>query len=123
MRVADLIVNNEVPRVDKKETMEKVIIEITSRRLGATAVMDGDELCGLITDGDLRRMIQNHPDYLKLTAEDAMTRNPQTIAHDEMVVEALHRMRTNNITQLPVLKDNEYIGVIHLHDILKEGIF
>ncbi len=123
MRVADLIVKNEVPAVDINEPMDKVIIEITSKRLGATAVMENNTLKGLITDGDLRRMIQKYPDYISLKAKDAMTANPQTIDHDEMVVEALNRMRENNITQLPVLSEGQYVGVIHLHDILKEGIF
>ncbi|MEJ2595412.1 MAG: CBS domain-containing protein, partial [bacterium] len=123
MRVADLIVKNEVPAVDLNEPMDRVIIEITSKRLGATAVMENNTLKGLITDGDLRRMIQKHPDYMALKARDAMTVNPQTIDHDEMVVEALNRMRENNITQLPVLREGQYVGVIHLHDILKEGIF
>ena len=123
MRVSDLIVNNEVPIVDVDETMEKVIIEISSKRLGATAVLKNGTLVGLITDGDLRRMIQKHPEYLTLTAKDAMTSNPRTIDENEMIVEALSQMRENNITQLPVMKGKKYVGVLHLHDILKEGIF
>ena len=123
LRVSDIIVNNEVPKVDLDETMEKVIIEISSKRLGATAVLHEDELKGLITDGDLRRMIQKNPDYIKLTAKDAMTANPLTIDQNEMAVEALNLMQENNITQLPVLNDGKYVGVLHLHDILKEGIF
>ncbi len=123
LRVSDLIVNNEVPEVDLDETMEKVIIEISSKRLGATAVLHEDELKGLITDGDLRRMIQKNPDYVKLTAKDAMTANPLTIDQNEMAVEALNLMQDNNITQLPVLNDGKYVGILHLHDILKEGIF
>ena len=123
LRVSDIIVNNEVPKVDLDETMEKVIIEISSKRLGATAVLHEDELKGLITDGDLRRMIQKNPDYVKLTAKDAMTANPLTIDQNEMAVEALNLMQENNITQLPVLNDGKYVGVLHLHDILKEGIF
>ena len=123
LRVSDLIVNNEVPEVDLDETMEKVIIEISSKRLGATAVLHEDKLKGLITDGDLRRMIQKNPDYVKLTAKDAMTANPLTIDQNEMAVEALNLMQDNNITQLPVLNDGKYVGVLHLHDILKEGIF
>ena len=123
LRVSDLIVNNEVPEVDLDETMEKVIIEISSKRLGATAVLHEDELKGLITDGDLRRMIQKNSDYVKLTAKDAMTANPLTIDQNEMAVEALNLMQDNNITQLPVLNDGKYVGVLHLHDIIKEGIF
>ena len=123
MRVADLSVNNNVPQVASNENISNVIIEISSKRLGATAVIDNGKLIGLITDGDLRRMIQKFPDYLQLTAKDAMTSNPMSISHDEMVVEALSKMRENNITQLPVVDGSKYVGVIHLHDILREGIF
>jgi arabinose-5-phosphate isomerase len=112
-----------VPKVYEEEPVSDVIIEISSKRLGATAVLDdNDRLVGIITDGDLRRMIQQYPDYQKLTAKDVMTKNPKTIQKDELVVDALHMMREKNITQLPVLDNEKYIGVIHLHDILKEGI-
>jgi arabinose-5-phosphate isomerase len=122
MRVEDLAINNEVPKVHKDETIENTIIEMTTKRLGATAVLDDGKLVGIVTDGDLRRMIQKHPNYLTLTAKDAMSANPRTIQYDELVVEALSQMRENNITQLPVKKGDEYVGVIHLHDILREGI-
>jgi len=123
LRVEDLAMNNEVPKVDINEGMNNVILEISSRRLGATAVLDNGKLVGIITDGDLRRMIQGHSDYFKLKAADTMTVNPRTINHDALLVDALSLMRENNITQLPVVKDTIYIGVIHLHDILREGIF
>ena len=109
--------------MDAEEQMSDVIIEISSKRLGATAVLENDKLIGIITDGDLRRMIQAYPDYQKLTAREVMTHNPSTIEKDELVVDALHMMREKNITQLPVMDHGTYIGVIHLHDILKEGIF
>jgi len=123
MRVSDLSINNQVPKVDVGENMSNVIIEISSKMLGATAVLENEELVGLITDGDLRRMIQKHPDYSTLKAYDVMSSNPRTIDQNELVVEALSTMRENNITQLLVLDKNKYVGVIHLHDILKEGIF
>lgn len=123
LRVQDLAVNNLVPRVDAEEQMSDVIIEISSKRLGATAVLENGKLIGIITDGDLRRMIQTYPDYQKLTAREVMTHKPSTIEKDELVVDALHMMRGKNITQLPVMDHGKYIGVIHLHDILKEGIF
>jgi arabinose-5-phosphate isomerase len=122
LRVYDLAVNNQVPQVDAAEQISDVIIEISSKRLGATAVLEDGKLIGIITDGDLRRMIQSYPDYQKLTAREVMTHNPRTIDKDELVVDALHLMREKNITQLPVLDQGKYIGVIHLHDILKEGI-
>lgn len=123
MRVADLSINNLVPKVDVKENISNVIIEISSKMLGTTAVLDQDRLVGVITDGDLRRMIQKSSDYQHLTAGDIMTVTPRTIDQNEMVVEALSLMRENNITQLIVMSEDKYIGVIHLHDILREGIF
>ena len=123
LRVVDLASNNLVPKVNHSESIQRVIIEISSKRLGATAVINGEKLVGVITDGDLRRMIENHDDFNNLIANDIMTKDPLTINDDELVVNALTLMRENNITQLPVLKNNIYAGVIHLHDILKEGIF
>lgn len=123
LRVSDLSVNNMVPKVVANESISNVILEISSKRLGTTAVLENDALIGVITDGDLRRMIQKHPNYQELKAADVMTNNPRTVEANEMVVNALSIMRENNITQLPVVKNNRYVGVIHLHDILKEGIF
>jgi len=122
MRVKDLFVNNEVPKVQVSESLDKVIVEISSKRLGATAVLDGEKLVGIITDGDLRRMLQKHPDYLQMKALDIMTPSPRTIQESSLVVDALTLMKEHNITQLPVLKKEKYVGVVHLHDILKEGI-
>ncbi|PLW95607.1 MAG: D-arabinose 5-phosphate isomerase [Marinilabiliales bacterium] len=122
LRVEDLAVNNQVPKVQISETISNVIIEISSKRLGATAVLDNKKLVGIITDGDLRRMIQNHSNFQELKAKDVMTHNPKSIDKDELVVDALNIMRETNITQLPVTDNGRYIGVIHLHDILKEGI-
>ncbi|MFA5416825.1 MAG: KpsF/GutQ family sugar-phosphate isomerase [Bacteroidales bacterium] len=122
MRVSDLSVNNEKPAVNRNALMPEVIIEISSKRLGATAVLDGDRLVGVITDGDLRRMIEKFSDFTHLKAIEVMTNHPLTIDEDEMVVVALELMRKNNITQLPVVSENKYVGIIHLHDILREGI-
>jgi arabinose-5-phosphate isomerase len=123
LRVVDLSETNQVPRVNTDENISKVIIEISSKRLGTTAVIENNILVGVITDGDLRRMIQEHPNYQELKAIDVMTKDPLTVAASEMVVNALALMRENNITQLPVMDGNKYVGIIHLHDILKEGIF
>lgn len=123
MHVSDLSVNNLVPKVDIDENISNVIIEISSKMLGTTAVLDKEKLVGVITDGDLRRMIQKSSNYQHLTAKDVMTKTPKTIDQDELVVEALSMMRENNITQLIVMNKNKYVGIIHLHDILKEGIF
>lgn len=123
MRVIDLASNNEVPEVNSNEPISKVIIEISSKRLGATAVLEKGKLIGVVTDGDLRRMIEKYDNFNTLVARDIMTKNPRTIDKDELVVSALSIMRENNITQLPVTDNGNYLGVIHLHDILKEGIF
>ena len=122
MRVSDLSLNNALPSVNQNALIPEVIIEISSKRLGATAVLENNELVGVITDGDLRRMIEKHNDFRQLKACDVMTKHPLTVDQDELVVAALELMRKNNITQLPVVSENKYVGVIHLHDILREGI-
>lgn len=122
LRVKDLSAQNEVPQVDPGDNIRKVIIEISHKRLGATAVLDQGKLIGIITDGDLRRMLEKYPDLESITAGDIMTSNPKTIDEEKLVVNALDLMRSNNITQLPVVRSGKYVGVIHIHDILKEGI-
>ena len=123
LRVKDLYVNNERPEVGPNDTLTRVIIEMTHKRLGATVVCDNDTILGIITDGDLRRMLMNTPDIEHVKAAQIMTSDPKTIDEDALVVDALHKMRHNSITQLPVVHEGRYLGIIHLHDILKEGIF
>ena len=123
LRVKDLYVNNERPEVGPDENLTRVIIEMTHKRLGATVVSEGDTIIGIITDGDLRRMLMNTPDIEHVKASQIMTSHPKTIEEDALVVDALHKRRANSITQLPVVKEGKYMGIIHLHDILKEGIF
>ena len=123
LRVKDLYVRNERPEVGPDDNLTRVIIEMTHTRLGATVVMDGGRLLGIITDGDLRRMLLKYPDIEHVKASQIMTSNPKTIDEEALVVDALHKMRENSITQLPVTHDGKYLGIIHLHDILKEGIF
>ncbi len=122
LRVADLFVQNQIPKVNISETMENIIVEISSKRLGATAVLQDRKLVGVITDGDLRRMLGKYPDFKSLKAIDIMTADPKTIQKNQLAVDALGIMKENNITQLPVLDGEKYVGVVHLHDILKEGI-
>ena len=122
LKVSDLSTNNQVPKVNVNDTIKSVILEISSRRLGATAVLDGDNLAGIITDGDLRRMLEKNVDFKQFSARDIMSKDPKTIEPDELVVNALTIMRRNNITQLLVVENRKYLGVIHIHDILKEGI-
>lgn len=122
LRVKDLYLNNEKPEVGPDDSLAQVIIEMTKKRLGAAVVTDRDRIAGIITDGDLRRMLLKHPDIEHVKARDIMTPDPKTVDEDDLVADALHKMRHNSITQLPVLKEGRYAGVIHLHDILKEGV-
>ena len=122
LKVSDLSVNNQVPKVQYNDDIRTVIMEISSKRLGVTAVMDKNKLVGVITDGDLRRMLEKTTDIRQITAGGIMSKNPKTIEPDTLVVNALNLMQDNNITQLLVLEKKKYLGVIHLHDILKEGI-
>ncbi len=123
LKVKDLYTKNEKPEVAADDNLTQVIIEMTRKRLGAAVVTEGEQILGIITDGDLRRMLMRHPDIEHVKAGEIMTPNPKTIEEDALVADALHRMRHNSITQLPVTVDGRYVGVIHLHDILKEGIF
>jgi arabinose-5-phosphate isomerase len=122
LRVEDLYVRNEKPAVKPTDELPQVIVEISAKRLGAAAVIEDGKLLGIITDGDLRRMLMKTSDLTGLKASEIMTANPKAIDHQSLVVDALQLMRSHNITQLPVLKDGKYVGVIHLHDILHEGI-
>jgi len=123
MRVSDLYKNNEKPKVNLSDSVKEVIIEISSKRLGATAVVDdSDKLIGVITDGDIRRMLEKYDTFDKLFAKDIMSKNPKTISKNELAVNAFQLMEQNNITQLIVTKKDKYLGLVHLHDILKEGI-
>jgi arabinose-5-phosphate isomerase len=123
MRVSDIFDEQLLPKVNLNETIQNVIIEISSKRLGATAVVDSKEqIAGIITDGDLRRMLQKNIDTSNLTAEMIMSTSPKTTDYDEMAINAFNLMESNTITQLLVIKEGRYVGMIHLHDILREGI-
>ncbi|NJM24467.1 MAG: KpsF/GutQ family sugar-phosphate isomerase [Bacteroidia bacterium] len=124
LKVADIFSRHELPLVRPDTPLKDVIVEISSKRLGCTAVVDdGRALLGIITDGDLRRMLQNDElDFRAAKAADIMSRHPKTIEKDEFAVKALHVMQENNIMQLVVVADQKVEGFIHLHDLLKEGI-
>lgn len=122
LRVGDLSADNEKPKVSPTQSLKEVIVEMTQKRLGVTAVTDDkDHLLGIITDGDLRRMLKKNIPIDNIKAEDIMTAHPKTINPDELAVEALNILRKNQITQLVVTDNGKYLGVIHLHDLLKEG--
>lgn len=122
LKVADLSDQNEKPKIQSHARIREIILTITQHRLGAVAVLDQDQIIGVITDGDIRRMLENHQDLFGLTAADIMGANPKTIDKSELAVNALHMMRQNNISQLIVLNDGKYDGIIHIQDLLKEGI-
>jgi arabinose-5-phosphate isomerase len=123
MKVSDIYTHNELPLVKMDTSLKDVILEISSKRLGCTAVVDDEKnLLGMITDGDLRRMLQKDINLTQAKASDIMTRNPKMIEKDEFAVKALHMMQESSITQLVVINDGKVEGFIHLHDLLKEGI-
>jgi arabinose-5-phosphate isomerase len=123
LRVADLYIQNEKPFVHSDTVLKDVILEISKKRLGMTAVVNSEHaLLGIITDGDLRRMLEKSTPIAEIKAEQIMTSRPKTINADAPAIDAMELMRTNNITQLPVVVDNRYAGVIHLHDLIREGI-
>lgn len=123
LRVSDLIGKNEMPQVSPTAPIKDVIIEISKKRLGTTAVVENNKIVGIITDGDLRRMLTNSPNISNLVAENIMGKNPKTINIDAMAIEALETMENNKISQILVEDNSVYAGVVHLHDLIKEGIF
>lgn len=135
LRVSDLYADNEKPRVHNKDSLKQVIVEMTAKRLGITAVVDNDtNLLGIITDGDLRRMLEKDISIDTVKAGDIMTPHPLVIGPDQMAVDALDLMRKNEISQLVVVDLNakptgtknefqgKYLGIIHLHDLIREGL-
>lgn len=123
LRVADLYTENEKPEVKADQSVKEVIMEMTRTRLGVTAVTGSDgRLMGIITDGDLRRMLQKSDSISHILARDIMTFEPKTILPSEMAVNALDVMRKAEITQLVVAENDTYLGILHLHDLVKEGL-
>jgi arabinose-5-phosphate isomerase len=123
LKVSDVFVQNQLPIVTPEAPLKEVILEISSKRLGCTAVaVDDKRLLGIITDGDLRRMLQKDVNLSTLKASEIMTRNPKKIEKDEFAVKALQLMQASSITQLVVVDGDKVLGFIHLHDLLKEGI-
>jgi arabinose-5-phosphate isomerase len=123
LRVADLANKNEKPAVLPTATIKEVIVEMTKKRLGTTVVVSNDnKVLGIITDGDLRRMLERENDFTNLTAENIMTANPQKITENSLATEAMQLLQQQNITQLVVEDDGKYFGIIHLHDLIGEGI-
>lgn len=122
LRISDLYTQNERPAVGPDSSLREVIIEISTKRLGVTAVVESKRAIGVITDGDLRRMLSQDKDLSQVKAKDIMSESPKTIAEDAMAVEAVKLMKNTNISQLLVVSADEYVGVVHFHDLLKEGL-
>lgn len=122
LRVDEIVAHNEAPKVYRNTSVKDVIVEISKKRLGTTAVVEDGRIIGIITDGDLRRMLEKNTDISDLTAADIMSADPIQVNADTMAVMALDIMQKNNITQILVSENEQYIGVVHFHDLLKEGI-
>lgn len=122
LRVGDMLDQSHKPEVAPETNIKKVIFEISEKRLGVTAVIENNKVIGIITDGDIRRMLNNNDTFAHLTAKDIMTKSPKMIQLSDMVTDALNILEDFSITQLVVLENEQYKGVLHLHDILKEGI-
>lgn len=122
LKVEDLYPLNEKPAVNPNTSIKDLILEISSKRLGITAVIDHENLIGIVTDGDLRRMLEKEVDFRGYSAKDIMTKNPITINAEELAATALQLMENRKITQLIVKNKDKYVGVIHLHDLVREGI-
>ncbi len=123
LKVADVYVHNPQPKVLPNASLKEVIVEITQKRLGATAVVQkNNTIIGIITDGDLRRMLNKSSTLENINAADILTPQPKTIAADTLAVEALEVLKKYDISQLIVAENNTYLGIIHLHDLVREGI-
>jgi len=122
-KVGDLLNQTNVPSVGPEAELKEIIMEISAKMLGATAVTKDGALLGIITDGDLRRMMEKHSNLSEIRAREVMTPNPKSIDVEALATEALALMEKHRITQLPVLKENMCVGIVHLHQIIREGIF
>ncbi|TCC92676.1 KpsF/GutQ family sugar-phosphate isomerase [Pedobacter hiemivivus] len=122
LRTGDLAVKNQKPSISPDASVKDVIIEISQNRLGTVVVVEEDVILGIITDGDIRRMLQKHSDLTNIKASDLMNPNPKRIEKDQLAIHALEIIKENNITQLLVTDAGNYFGIVHLHDLLQEGI-
>lgn len=122
LRIGDMVNKNQKPQVDENTSVKAVIVEISEKMLGATAVLKGKTPIGIVTDGDIRRMLKKYDNISGLTAKDIMSSSPKTIKTDVLAVEALETMQKRGISQLLVVENNDYVGVVHLHNLINEGI-
>jgi len=122
LTVDDIVQTNMKPEVDLDTDVRKVIVEISEKMLGVSAVIENDKIIGVVTDGDIRRMLNKYENINGLTARDIMTTNPKTIQVDKLAIVALKLMQDNGISQLLAVQNEEYKGVVHLHNLINEGI-
>ncbi|NJW54022.1 KpsF/GutQ family sugar-phosphate isomerase [Salinimicrobium oceani] len=122
LRVSDIADQNQKPQVEPNTPIPQVIVEISEKMLGVTAVIENEEIIGIVTDGDIRRMLYKSTDIAGLTAKDIMSPHPKTIESEAMAVDALDVLEENKISQLLAVKDGKYYGVVHLHNLIREGI-
>ena len=122
LKVSDIVSHNQKPEVSPDTDIKKVIVEISEKMLGVTAVLNNHQIVGIVTDGDIRRMLSKTDSIKGLTAKDIMSVNPKTIEVDCLAIDALHLMKKNKITQLLATKQGEYVGIIHLHNLIQEGL-
>lgn len=122
LRVEDIVSNNLKPQIESGASVKEVIVEISEKMLGVTAVMEKDSVVGIVTDGDIRRMLSKYDSINSITARDIMTQNPKTIAPNVLAVKALEILRKHGISQLLVMDGKNYLGIVHLHNLINEGI-
>lgn len=122
LKVSDIVPHNQKPEVSPDTDIKKVIVEISEKMLGVTAVLNNHQIVGIVTDGDIRRMLSKTDSIKGLAAKDIMSANPKTIEVDCLAIDALHLMEKNKITQLLATKQGEYVGIIHLHNLIQEGL-
>ena len=122
LKVSDIVVHNQKPEVSPDTDIKKVIVEISAKMLGVAAVIDQGNIVGVVTDGDIRRMLSKADTIKGLTAKDIMSVRPKTIDFDSLAIDALNLMEKNKITQLLVTQDGKYAGIIHLHNLIQEGL-
>ena len=122
LRVSDITAQNLRPQVSPETNIRDVIVEISEKMLGVTAVIENEKIIGIVTDGDIRRMLRKHDNFIHLSAADIMSKNPKTISHDAMAVEALDMLEENKISQLIAQENGRYTGVVHIHNLIREGI-
>ncbi len=122
LRVGDITAQNQQPQVSPNTNVKDVIVEISEKMLGVTAVIENEKIVGIITDGDIRRMLHNNDSFVHLIAADIMSKNPKTIAPDAMAVDALEMLEENKISVLIAEENGKYAGVVHIHNLIREGI-